>query len=77
MTMPGFTAEASCYHTRNHYAMTSANAQGADGRTVIPQLIKCKSCICNSPFDCPCDDCTLIPELPPQFPTGPLTRKRR
>lgn len=69
MTLPGFTAEASLYKASKHYQLVAGGVDRTAGRAVIPQLIKCQTCICASPFDCPCEDCVIIPEPRPTLPT--------
>jgi hypothetical protein len=69
MTMPGFTAESSLYQTSIRYQGTFGGDR-TGRQDIIPQLIKCQTCICASPFNCPCEDCVIIPDpLPPPLPT--------
>ena len=54
MNVPGFTAEALLYKTREHYRLARGYAGGPDSQTVVPQRIKLQT------VNCACDTATKI-----------------
>ena len=59
MHMPGFTAEASLYESREPYDLTEGFAIATEGQTIVPQRIKLRTvhCNCDTQTDiCVCDN---------------------